>query len=69
MGKLILTRLVTVKECHWLDRDFEAGEVVYSFRGATYGCIGPEGFAVSLDPDIGPFFELPLTALEQSNEA
>lgn len=59
-----LKRLVTVEECYWLDRDFDAGEEVYIFNGPTYGCIGPDGIAVSLDPDTGPFFEIPKSALE-----
>lgn len=61
-----LTRRVTRDECPWLDRDFEVGETVYLYSGATYGCIGPAGIACSIDPDMGPFFELPRAALSQA---
>ena len=67
MGKMTLKRDVTVNECGWLDRDFVEGETVYTFSGVTYGCIGPDGIACSLDPDFGPFFELPRSALEEHN--
>ena len=59
---LVLTRNVTITECDWLARDMKAGEVVFPYRGCTYGCITPSGRAVSLNGDM-PFFELPEDAL------
>ena len=62
-----LNRDVTKKECPWLDEDLKGGTVVYKFYGATYGCIGPGGVAVTFhsDGDI-PFFEVPYNALTKS---
>ncbi len=37
---LVLSRDVTVGECPWLDADIKAGTQVWSYSGATYGCIG-----------------------------
>lgn len=62
------TRLVTMEECPWLDDDVERGTVVYRYSGVTYGCIGPDGLAVTLEPDTTPFFELPLTALQENTK-
>lgn len=36
----------------------KAGEVVYRFDGATYGCISPVGLACSRIDGVGPFFEV-----------
>ncbi len=58
--KFILTRIVTQKECSWLERDFLKGEIVYSCSNCTYGCISPGGVACTLDSSGDyPFFELP----------
>ena len=65
MQEFKLNRKVTVAECPWLDRDFEQGETVVPFYGATYGCIGPRGAAYSLDGD-NPFFELPADSVERT---
>ena len=40
-----------------------AGEVVYEFHGATYGCISPQGVACSREDGVGPFFEVAHTNL------
>lgn len=41
-----------------------AGETVYRFFGATYGCISHEGVAVSrFGPFVNPFFEVPWSVL------
>lgn len=60
---MTLIRGVSRSECPWLKRDYKAGQVVYLFHGATYGCIGPNGIAVSEEPGIPPFFEMPDDAL------
>lgn len=39
------------------------GQIVYRYRGCTYGCIPPDGEAVTFEPDITPFFEVPADAL------
>lgn len=60
-----LTRDVTRNECHWLERDFKAGEIVQLYRGYTYGCIDHKnGIACSVDGKT-PFFQLPRTALKR----
>jgi hypothetical protein len=55
---------LTKEEFPYLPRSIPAGSVVYEFHGATYGCIGPRGLAVSAEPGQGPFFEVPFTAVE-----
>ena len=62
-GALRVTRDVTMKECDWLDFDFKKGQIVYGF-GASMGCISTNGWAVTVDRDEHPFYELPLDALE-----
>jgi hypothetical protein len=59
----ILNRDVTQDECPWLDKDFKKGEKVYSYGGATYGCISNDGTACCLIEGEDPFFELPENAL------
>jgi hypothetical protein len=62
--ELIVTRTVTTDECDWLDRDVIEGELVVAFFGCTYGCISPNGIAVSrTGPLDNPFFELPRDAI------
>ena len=68
MVRLTLKRDVLMEECPWLDRDMKAGETLYRFTGPTYGCIGPNGIAVSMEPDMNPFFEIPAQALEAHHE-
>lgn len=63
---LKLIRDVTAKECPWLGRDFLTGETVYKFTGHTYGCIGPNGIAVSGEPGETPFFELPRASVSEA---
>jgi hypothetical protein len=58
-----LIREVTPKECQWLDRVYPAGEIVYKYYGATYKCIGENGFAFCREADQTPFFELPNDAV------
>lgn len=66
MSELITTRLVTMEECPWLDDDVEQGTVVHRYSGVTYGVIGPDGVAVTLQPHKLPFFELPRAALSKA---
>lgn len=60
--KVKLNRTITMKECPWLDRDFAVGEELFTYTGATYGCISPSGTALSLDGET-PFFEIPVDAI------
>lgn len=66
--KYKLTRDVTKKECHWLDKTFKKGSVVLEYQGYTYGCISDNGIAVSNDGKE-PFFEIPIDALQALNES
>lgn len=40
------------------------GDIVYEYRGHTYGVITPLGLAVTKEPGQTPFFEVPLMNLE-----
>lgn len=62
-GALRVTRKVTVMECDWLDFDFNKGDIVYGF-GGSMGTISLNGWAVTVEPNEYPFYELPLNALE-----
>jgi len=63
-NQVILSRDITTIECGWLDRDFKKGEVIYRYTGPTYGCIGPNGTACTLEYGETPFFEIPLDAID-----
>lgn len=65
--QLTLAKDVLKKDHKWLKRDFKKGEQVYLFTGSTYGCIGKNGLACTLDGQL-PFFELPATALAIKHE-
>jgi hypothetical protein len=60
---VILDRDVTRDECHWLERDFKAGEQLYIYYGYTYGCISHKGIACTETEGFTPFFEIPRDAL------
>lgn len=62
-----ITRRITRKEQPWMadGEVIEAGEVVYKYRGCTYGCIGSDGVAVCRVPGQNPFFEVPADALQE----
>jgi hypothetical protein len=62
--KYRLIRPVVREECHWLDDDLNAGEIVERYSGPTYGCITPRGIACCWGGKL-PFFELPKDALEE----
>jgi len=57
--KYILIRDVLAKDHHWLSEDHRKGDIVYSYGGATYGCITEQGAAFTKEDGIPPFFELP----------
>jgi hypothetical protein len=60
--KFQLTRDVTVNECHWLNRDFKKGEIVFEYPLYTTS-IGREGVACSEKDSESPVFELLKDAL------
>lgn len=43
--------------------EFTPGMVVYEYKGVTYGCIR-DGVAVTLEPGVTPFHEVPWDAVE-----
>lgn len=59
-----VNRDVTKKECSWLEDTIEKGTLVFEYNGHTYGCISPDGMAVTLQMNTTPFFELPKNTLE-----
>lgn len=65
--RLTLIKDVLKKDYKWLKQDFKKGEVLYLFTGETYGCIGENGIACSLDGNL-PFFELPTTVLSVKHD-
>ena len=60
-----LTRSVLSDECPWLEEEMLEGDIVYEYTGHTYGCITPNGTAVTFEPDKAPFFELPNDSLKE----
>jgi len=59
----VVTCEVTIQECPWLTETLLPGTLVYLYPGATFGCCGPDGIAVSWTFGQEPFFELPRTAV------
>jgi hypothetical protein len=64
----MIIRQVTKEECHWLDKTFNEGEIVYRYMGATYKCIGETGLAFALTAYKGPFFQLPKNAVAPAHK-
>jgi len=62
--RIVLGRDVTKNECPWLGRDLKKGEVLYRYRGETYGCILPGSMVCTHEFDELPFFEIPLDAVD-----
>ena len=63
MQILVLNRDVTQHECPWLDADLPKGTAVWMYEGATYGCVRPDGLAVTAKAAETPFFEIPRNAV------
>ena len=61
----------TIRLDDWLDGqpspEFTPGMVVHEYKGATYGCVR-DGVAVTLEPGVTPFYELPQDAVEDATE-
>lgn len=66
--RFVLTKTVDKSIQPWMDDDecYPAGTVVYFYTGCTYGCIGSSGMAVTINPDVEPFFEVPRDAVAAS---
>lgn len=47
---------------------FHEGEIVYEYKGHTYGCIRWPGIAVSREPGETPFMEIPHDEVEWDDE-
>lgn len=58
-----VTRDVPAEE-NYSGRAVAAGEVLYKYFGATYGCVSPAGVALTQEPGQTPFFEFPWDAIE-----
>lgn len=58
-----LIRLVSPQECHWLDKVYDVGDIVFKYHGHTFGCISKKGAAFCEVFDQEPFFELPINAV------
>lgn len=58
--RLVITRELTDD---W-NKHTRPGQIVYRYRGYTYGCIAPGGIAVSLELGEPPFFEVPADAVD-----
>ena len=59
------TRRITRTECPWLDGPIAKGTTLHRYFVATYNVIGPDGVAVTHQPNSTPFFEVPISALER----
>lgn len=57
-------RDVTKEECQWLDDTIKKGTEVFEYTKCTYGCVSPQGVAVTLEEGKEPFIELPKEALK-----
>ena len=60
---LYITRDVFLEECPWLARGLSKGMIVFEYRDHTYGCVGPNGIAVTFVDGERPFFEVPRDAV------
>ena len=60
-----LKRDVLRSECHWLSKDHLKGEIVYYYRGHTYGVLDLGTRAFSEVAGETPFFQLPEDCLEK----
>ena len=60
--KYKVTRDLTRDELFGADA-IKKGDIIFSFGGCTYGCIG-EGIACSREAGLNPFFEMPIDAIE-----
>jgi len=59
----ILNEFLSKDQYPYLDNDMRAGMVVFEFLDQTFGCISPQGIAVSLEKNSYPFVELPIHAV------
>jgi hypothetical protein len=66
MMYLVIETLKRGARGNYAPRTVYKGEIISRFYGHTYGCIGPEGIALTDGDEItGVFFEYPRSALEE----
>jgi hypothetical protein len=63
-----LTRDVTAIECPWLSANLSKGREIYEYCGSTYGCISELGIAVSDQPNMTPYYEVPADAVSWNED-
>lgn len=59
----MIVRDVTPREYDWLEKPISAGRSIFKYLGCTYGCISPNGVAVSDKDGETPFYEVPLDSV------
>ena len=62
--KYEVTRELTDREKYDTSKDIKKGDIIYRFKGYTYGCIS-SGQACSLIEGKNPFFEMPLDSIKE----
>lgn len=68
MAKVIITtRPITISECPWLDADIPEGTTLWTYDDHAYGCISPNGRAVSAKAAETPFFEIPQDSFKETS--
>jgi hypothetical protein len=65
MKKFLVMRDIGSTTCPWLDKRIHEGDIVYEYTGFTYGLVSDEGIAVTYEPGVTPFFELPTQHLKE----
>jgi hypothetical protein len=65
MPDVRVTRDVYPEECPWLTAPITKGALLWYCQKYDYGCVTPNGVAVTTQEDRGyPFFEMPRDSLE-----
>lgn len=68
-----ITRDLDYHNCYWFksmitnnEEKFFEDEIVWEYTGCIYGCISPNGIAITIHPNgDGPFTEIPKIYLEK----
>lgn len=61
--KGITNRFLNMKE-NYSGVPINPGTEIYRYDGHTYGCISPDGVAVSFEDGKTPFFEVPADSVD-----
>lgn len=62
---MITTRDISQTECPWLPIDIAKNTTLFKYINYTYGCISPEGVAISFEHNKEPFYEVPKNAIRE----